>query len=412
MNSASKFLVPAVALVMIAGACGSSSEDSGSAQESQAAPATTATTLDQPVESQTTQTSVVTTTEPEVVVDDVAWEAVDAALAVQVEEAGLTGAALRVVTAEGVVHSIDVGDFTPDRVSLIASASKMLASGVLLSLADDGLLDLDAPISTFVDWGIGNPDITTAQLLSNSSGLVALTEDPTFGPYICQYVSDGSLQECAEAIFSTAADDDKIIEPDVKFKYGGAQWQVAGAVAEVVSGKSWAELVQEIYVEPCGVNSLAFNNHWSQIAADAGPFTYPPFNSDPGILAQTDNPNIEGGAYISADDYATLLQMHLNGGYCDSNQVLTQAALDEAHADRIGSAYEGDTGGGDEGYGLGWWVDRDVSGLIHDAGAFGAVPWLNLDGGYGVYLVVEETSATGGAIRKVVEPFIDEAMGY
>ena len=57
-----------------------------------------------------------------------------------------------------------LGRLHADRVSLLASSSKMITAGVLLHLADDGLLDMDAPVADVVDWGAGNPTITPAQL--------------------------------------------------------------------------------------------------------------------------------------------------------------------------------------------------------------------------------------------------------
>ena len=70
-----------------------------------------------------------------------------------------------------------------------------------------------------------------------------------------------------------------------------------------------------------------------------------------------------------------------------TTQVLSQAALDRMQSDRIGEVYGGEARPG-MGYGMGWWVDK-ASGLINDPGAFGAVPWLDLEDGYGAYLVIE-----------------------
>ncbi len=261
-----------------------------------------------------------------------------------VAERGLNGAGLVIVDREdGVVHEQYWGEFAADRVSLVASSSKMLTAGVLLRLADDGLLDMDAPVADVVPWGTGNPDITPAQLVSNSSGLVGLLDDTGYGPYICQFVQSGTMQSCAEQVFTTPDDDADISPPDTRFRYGGAQWQVAGAVAEVASGRSWAELIEETYVVPCGVDSLGYNNHFAQLSGEA--FTYPDGfgGTGPSVLAATDNPNMEGGAYIDPPDYAELLLMHLRGGRCGDTQVLTDAAVDRMHADRIGQTFDGET---------------------------------------------------------------------
>ncbi len=309
---------------------------------------------------------------------------------------GLNGAGLVVVERDdGIVHEQYWGEFGPDRVSLIASSSKMVTAGVLLHLADDGLLDVDAPIAEYVDWAAGhNPQITVAQLVSSSSGLPGLMPDPTYPPYICQFLPVGDLEECAEQIFTTLDDDADIVTPDSEFRYGGAQWQVAGGVAEAVSGRSWAELIDEIYVRPCGVESLGYANHFGQFQAG---FAYPPqVDGDPSVLAETANPNLEGGAYVKARDYGELLLMHLRGGICGDTQVLSEAALERMHSDEIGPAFGGTTSRGG-GYGFGWWHDP-ASGRIDDPGAYGAFPWLDLEGGLGVYLVVESDSGTGGQL--------------
>lgn len=324
------------------------------------------------------------------------------------DERGLNGAGLVVVDrGDGIVHEEYWGNFGPDRISLIASSTKMITAGVLLRLQDDGLLDIDAPVASVVPWGAGNPSITPAQLLSNSSGLVGLLPNPGYAPYLCQYVATGTLQDCAARIFTTPADDADVTAPDTEFRYGGAQWQVAGAVAEAVSGKSWSQLVDEIYVRPCGLKTLGFNNHFTQLGALS--FGYPAaFDGDPAVLRPTDNPNMEGGAYIAPGDYAKLLLMHLRGGRCDGEQVLSPAALDRMHADRIGEAYAGDAGPG-TGYGLGWWVDR-ASGRCSDPGAYGTVPWLDLDDGYGAYLVIEADSTTGGQLASLLFDPVEAAV--
>jgi CubicO group peptidase (beta-lactamase class C family) len=332
-----------------------------------------------------------------------------------VADEGLEGAALVVVDRdEGVVHEHYAGDFGPDRVSLIASSSKMLTAGILMRLDDQGLLDVDAPVAEVVDWGAGNPEVTPVQLVSNSSGLVGLIDEPTFPPYLCQYLAVGTLQDCAATIFTTTDDDDRVVPPDTEFRYGGGQWQVAGAVAEVASGQSWAQLVESTYVEPCGVDSLGYNNHFAQraVLGDGDPLAYPrSFDADPATLTPTMNPNMEGGAYVDPLDYAELLLMHLRGGRCGDTQVLSEAAVDRMHADRIGPTYDGDTGFDDRsGYGLGWWILDGDDAVIEDGGAFGSVPWLDLDDGYGVYLLLEDRARTGARLAEQVRPLIHGQM--
>jgi CubicO group peptidase (beta-lactamase class C family) len=323
---------------------------------------------------------------------------------------GLNGAGLVVVDEdEGVIDEQYFGEFSADRTSLVASASKMVTAGVLVRLADEGLLDLDEPIANYVDWAEGhNPEITVAQLLSSSSGLVGLGPNPGYLPYVCQFSPAAELEECAASAWATPGDDADVVAPDTEFRYGGVQWQIAGAVAETVSGKSWSELLEETYVEPCGVESMGYSNHWTVLGS--GGFAYPTgFDGDVDLLPETENPHMEGGLYIEPLDYADLLLMHLRDGRCGDTQVLEPESVERMHTDRIGEAYAGAAMPG-SGYGLGWWVPRDGSGRINDPGAYGAVPWLDLDGGFGAYLVLESNAVLGIQLASQLYQPVEDAI--
>ena len=209
------------------------------------------------------------------------FSGVDPIIEAFIAERDLNGAALVVAHRDlGVVDERYWGVFDADRVSLIASSSKMVVASVLLALDDAGQLDIDAPIADVLPYAGDHPEITAAQLLSNSSGLPGLLDTANYGPYLCAFSHLGSLQECAEGILTTPEDDADVIAPDSEFDYGGVQWQVAGAVAEAASGKSWAELVDEILVQPCGLETFGFNNPFSQV--EGAGFSHPPgFDNNP-----------------------------------------------------------------------------------------------------------------------------------
>jgi len=308
----------------------------------------------------------------------------------------------------GVIFQQSFGAFTDDRAYLLASSSKMITAGVLMRLQDDGLLDVDAPVANVVPWGAANPTITPAQLISNSSGLVGLQPNPTYAPYLCQFVYSGTMQECAERIFTSSADDDLVVPPDTTYRYGGAQWQIAGAVAEAASGRSWHDLVRDIYAEPCGLDTLAYNNHFVQFLGAQG--TYPEgFGGDPATLLPTDNPNMEGGAYATIGDYGKLLLMHLRGGTCGDRRVLSESSVRRMREDRI-ALYGASTGTGYEGYGFGWWIDRDNPALAIDPGAYGAYAWIDEERGYAGFFALENNTAIGAELFVRVLPLIARSV--
>lgn len=342
------------------------------------------------------------------------FEAFDDAVNEHLESEGLTGASAVIVTEdEGVVYLKAYGDLATDRVTLLASASKIVSVGVLMHLHDEGVLDIDAPISTYLGEMEGKGDITVAQLLSNSSGLVGLLPDPVYAPYVCQFLPSGTVTECAQSIYTTEEDAADVIAPDTEFRYGGAQWQVAGGVAEAASGKSWNELIDEIYVQPCGLDSSGYTNHFVKAAGQEDAFAYPEFfDGDLAALDPTDNPSIEGGMYSTIEDYAKILWMHLRGGMCGDTRVLSEASVLRMQEDRIAEAYDGSTSLDPTmpGYGLGWWMTRPNT-VLSDTGAYGASPWLDVDRRYAAMILIEGKAEQGATFRinhaSVVEEILD-----
>jgi CubicO group peptidase (beta-lactamase class C family) len=309
----------------------------------------------------------------------------------------------------GVVHSKGFGEFAADRLYVVASCSKMLSAGVLMRLADQGKLAVDKPVGDYLgDWGDApSSQITIAQMISNSSGMPSLSEvssaaQDSKSPYysnLCQYNDAGSLEACGKLLYATTPPR----KPDTMFAYGGSQWQLAGAVAEKVSGKHWADLIDETYVQPCQVPSLGYTNHYAKSGT-----TYPAFfMADKANLPVTDNPSIEGGAYVTAPDYGKLLLMQLRGGKCGDTRVLSEAAVTRMQENRL-AQYGGTTGNESmPGYGFGFWVGPDHK-MIADPGAYGAYPVLDLERRYGFFFAIELTTDAGSFLAAALKPTLDE----
>jgi len=325
---------------------------------------------------------------------------VDSTIAGFVDEIeAVEGASIVIVTkASGVVHKKAFGNHTLDTIVLLASTSKVPSAGILMSLADDGLIDIDTPIDTYTDWGNSKPGITLAHLLSNTSGLPGLSSHGfPYMPHVCQYLPQAILSECTESIYRQEIGDD-LNPPGTLFQYGGSQWHLAGGLAEAVSGQSWAELVQERLADPCDLSVFRYGNQLMSPGTWTG---------NPDDLMGLSNPNMEAGAISNLDDYAKILMMHLNGGVCGEERVLSQEAIDEMRTDR-GTAVGGPA------YGFGWWItlpedDTDPS-LFYDPGAYGAVAWIDLECGYGAYFALETSSEDGMELYSRVRPEAENAL--
>ena len=322
------------------------------------------------------------------------FSAVDARMQQFLNESGVyDGISYTLVDAEqGTVHEAAFGDHTTDIVVLLASASKMPAVSLLMALDDDESLDfdIDAAIETYLPWEGVYGDRTTQQLLSNTSGIPGLVSfalgGPT-GPHSCAVDPDTQLELCAETIYTTELAG--TVPPDTRFDYGGAQWQLAGGLAEQVSNSSWRQAFDNYIVEPCGMTVMQFGNlplNWQSLAVDTSTWT-----GNPDSLTGLDNPLIEGGAISNLQDYARLLLLHLRGGECGGVRVLSEESVAYMQVDRSGDLPGNFT---DFTYGMGWWISQSLPGVIMDPGLFGSVGWIDTQRKIGGFVAIDDYSYT------------------
>ncbi len=303
----------------------------------------------------------------------------------------------------GTLHEAAFGDHELDIVVLLASVSKVPAVMLLMALHEDPDLDfnINEPIATYLPWFGVYGDASTAQLLSNTSGIIGLEYRDNYGSHMCQFEDLPDLLGCAETLYTTELPHS--VPPGTRFSYGGSQWQLAGAVAEVVGGASWGQLFDQYIAEPCELEVFLFGNPWANRYA---------WNGSPDSLIGQNNPNIEAGAISNMRDYAKLLQMVLNGGFCGSHQVLSEQSLAFMRSKRAESML-------DEAYGMGWWIASAENGesptLFFDTGAFGSIAWLDTEREYAGYLAVEayngeDISASIGMTKTRIIPLLEQVF--
>ncbi len=297
---------------------------------------------------------------------------------------------------QGTVHEAAFGDHTLDTVVLLASTSKVPVVMLLMALNDDPDLNfsVEAPIADYLPWEGVYGDRTVAQLVSNTSGIPGLGSLGVYGAHLCQYAPAGTLEACARTIYSTELEG--TVPAGSTFDYGGSQWQLAGAVAEQVSNSTWRQVFDAYIAEPCDLEVFQFGNMWSNLAAWTG---------SPDSLQGLDNPNIEGGAISSLQDYAKLLLMHLNGGRCGDNRVMSEDSVAFMQVDR-GGAFGVP-------YGMGWWiVAPEAAGetptVFYDPGAFGAVSWIDIERKIGGYVAIDDYTRrdSGAPVNLVLSEII------
>lgn len=326
------------------------------------------------------------------------WAPIGARLKKQLDDGKVPGGFILLDVYDGdgaLVYSVAHGTKTRDDSLAVASASKLVSSTVLLSLVGAGTLSLAGTTGDSLGWIGPAGNVTLAQLMGFTSGL----QDA-----VCTYNPSSTSEQCVATIRSKGLEAD----PDTTFHYHGGHMAVAGRMAEVETGKSWAEIFDQLVVQPLG------------LAAGTQYYALPQQRLGEG------NPLVAGGLVISAADYGKFLTA-LQG--LPSGPGLISAALfEQQHAERWPSGMQiTDSPNGNIHYGFGCWrqcatpnvttlCDQDL--LIHSAGAFGFVPFI--DKRYGFYGVLGAEAPTTGTTLAVdnvallfdeLRPLIASALG-
>ena len=307
-----------------------------------------------------------------------------------------------VVDGAQVLHTAVFGDHSEDLVVMLASTSKVPAVMTLLALEEDPnvAFRMDQPIGEVLPFDGVYGDRTPSQLVSNTSGIPGLRALEDYGDHLCQFnnLPFTTFEACGETLFRVELDDGN--EAGSVFDYGGSQWQLAGVTASIAANSEWNQLVDQYLVQPCGLEVFTFGNMWLDLTA---------WDGTPGSLRGQHNPSVEGGAITNLADYAKLLQIHLNGGYCGDTRVLSEASLASMRIDRGGVVPNDPTP-----YGLGWWISSDNPGVYHDPGAFGAISFIDVERGIGGYVAIDDYSAVDagapiGLVRGTIIPLLQAA---
>ncbi len=283
------------------------------------------------------------------------------------------------------------GNLTVNSVLPIASATKMPSGIVIMKLVEQGLIDLDRPVKDYVqgklDWPADKNAVTMRMLFNHTSGMSV--DAPCLNDQ-----RNTTLKDCAQYIANQPLE---FTPPGSRFAYSGSSIQVAGYVAEAVTGKKWNNLFAEFVAQPLGLTK----------------FTY-------GV---TDNPRIAGGANSDTGDYTKIMQMALAGGSYNGNRILSPATIALMETNQVAGLPKLRSPGGTTltGYGFGWWhsdpafLARQPEPLttgpeLSDQGAFGCTPWIDLGLNFSAILLIQDRTSTGTEIWDAVRPLIIEQI--
>jgi serine beta-lactamase-like protein LACTB, mitochondrial len=273
-------------------------------------------------------------------------------------------------------------------VNRIGSISKPVAGAAAMALWDRGMLDLDAPVSTYLpDYPERNARITPRQLMSHTAGVRHYTGDSEF-------LSNVRYPDVFEPMRVFWADD-LLFEPGSGYAYSTYGWTVVSAVTDAADpSRDWLRILHDEVLDPLGLVSMQPEWQDSVIPRLASYYLL-----DRGAGTITNAPEVDnsnkwaGGGLVSTAADVVRFALGVAGG-----AILSDRARAEM--------WRTQTPAGESSYGLGWGV-ADIDGrrvVSHSGGSMGATAMLVLlpDDGIAV-AVLGNTGGVGhaGIARRV-----------
>jgi CubicO group peptidase (beta-lactamase class C family) len=341
----------------------------------------------------------------------------------------------------------------PDAIFRIASMTKPITSVAVMMLAEEGKIDLLAPVSQYLpefkdvkvgieksDPGSGKPGLsledpqrqmTVQDLLRHTSGLV-------YGPFgnslVHQAYNKDNLFDNGQTLAEFVAKLSRLPlahQPGKVWEYGMST-DVLGRIVEVVSGMPFDQFVEERVTMPLGMRDTAFYLSAAQAPRLAELQADPSTGKRPGASG-VDNLTKEkqkwisggGGLLSTASDYARFCQMLLNGGELNGVRLLSPKTIAVMTSDhlppgilRLGYEDMAPTPEMGQGFGLGFAVRTDaghspLSGSVGDyfwAGAYGTYFWIDPQAKMFAVMMVQMPFPQSGTYRRVFRELVYGAL--
>lgn len=290
---------------------------------------------------------------------------------------GVPGAQLAVLdgdsmieVAAGVLSTRTGSPATPDALFLPGSIGKLYTATLVMMLVDEGKLDLDLPIRTYLpDFEVRDRharDVVTARnLLCHTSGFDGdhFTDTGRGDDALARYV-DG------------CSDLPQIAEPGVIWSYSNSGYSILGRIVEVLTGTTFEEALRERIFGPFGLeHTVSFAEEAIVHPTAVG---HVPDPEDPSRLVISPMWALYrafgpmGSAVVcTAGDVLRFARFHLDGGVAADGRRLLDAGLAAAMREQQVALVDDSVLG--QGWGLGWILDTwgDVAVIGHDGNSIG-----------------------------------------
>jgi CubicO group peptidase (beta-lactamase class C family) len=315
------------------------------------------------------------------------YDSVPAQIAEQfLETSGVSGLAISVGTADQIIWSqgfgyADLEQDVPVDPSVtkfrVGSTAKPMTAVAVGQLYENGRLDLDAPIQTYLPaFPQKSGTITTRLLAGHLAGIRHYANQNEF-------LSSVPYESVSESL-NIFADDPVLFPPGTEFGYSTYGYNLISAVLESVSGENFVDYMARNVFGPAGMESTVPDRVYPLIRHRSR--YYSMRDSEIVNAPWVDNSNKwAGGGFLStSDDLVRFGQAHL------SDTLLSRQTIDLMWRSQKTSAGE------ETGYGIGWFIAKDKAKrriIRHSGGSIGGTTELRIYPDHDLIVVVITNTA-------------------
>ncbi len=236
-----------------------------------------------------------------------------------------------------------------DTVCRVESISKSVTAWGIMKLVENGKIELDAPITEYLqDWDFSQynypADLITPRMLLNHTAGLSLG---TIGPDALYSPDDRipALKDILKEEFSM------IRSPGEQFSYSDTGYNILELLVETVTGQAFDEYMQEEILIPLGMNHSSYD--WKVFPVEEIPLGYN--TNKESIPVYTYAMKASGNLFSTLEDITTFIISGM--GHVYTNQTVLKESSIEQLYDQSVEQIPGLYGLVFEGYGLGHFIE-------------------------------------------------------
>ena len=318
----------------------------------------------------------------------------------RIEEQHIAGAVMLVARHGKVAYLESVGQMDveqkkpmqKDTLFRLASMTKPITSVAVMMLYEEGLFNLDDPISKYIPEfsgprvGIGKEgnailtepakrEISIRHLLTHTAGLVTRSNGwakEEFGKLEDEMRPNGLIEDYTKRLAKLPLN----VNPGTTWEYGPST-DVLGYFIELMSGMKFDEFLRKRIFTPLDMQDTFFNVPAEKLARLAKIYGRDETTKklQPVVSRNQERTNVKflsgaGGLVSTATDYFRFAQMTLSGGKFNGAQLLSRKSTELMATDHVGPLTNGQSR---TSFGLGYRVRQSTGGVgsIGSAGTYG-----------------------------------------